>query len=156
MDDLAIYQQMHQTGATPVQILAAARATGMDEITQLRMLRITCGLSLPQAKEILAAGDAFARPQEVAPGKTVFWEGWTSTEGFYLMQAVVTSLQDDTATLSGHRKFLLVKGKLEEAELSEPVTTRMRADRLRRPLAERFSDTLQFLDGLAKPLREAV
>jgi hypothetical protein len=55
MDDFSKYEAMRAQGATPEQVYAAAAADGLDLITLIRLIRRVCGLTLAQAKTVIAA-----------------------------------------------------------------------------------------------------
>lgn len=148
-DDFSKYVGMKDSGNSPSSVVTVARRDGMDDITLLRMLRSVFGLSLVDAKKVAEGGDVFSKGQDVEVGKKVYWEGWTSTEGLYVMEATVTRIEEDNAFLTDHKKYLVKEDELHEIPLSEPPILQMRVSYLRKPLGERFAELLKFVDSLA-------
>jgi hypothetical protein len=151
MDDFSKYERMKDQGILPKEVAASARADGTDEITLVRLLRKVFGLSLRAAKEAMTAEDAFEKKQDVRPGAVVYWEGWTTEDGFYLMEARVRSIRGGLAELEGHKKFRVTPTGLEEVAVSGSPFPSLRVSYLEQPLLERFGELLQFVNDLASP-----
>jgi len=60
MDDFSKYEGLLAHGSRPREIYLAAKADGLDSITLVRLLRKVCGLSLVEAKEVIATADQLA------------------------------------------------------------------------------------------------
>ena len=80
MDDFTKYEALRGKGAKPRELYCVARADGLDLITSIRLLRKVFGLSLVDAKKIIATPDPFNAKQELVPGATVYWEGWATAK----------------------------------------------------------------------------
>jgi len=156
MSEFAKYERMHEQGITPEAVCRAGKDDGLDGIAILRMLRKVFNVSLEDAKRVSGTAEVLVRSQDVTPGKIVYWEGWTSLDGTYLMQARVDTVTNGTAQLTDHRKFLVTGEGLEEAALNEPSITKMRVSQLKTPLAARLSQLLTFIQDLSQIEREAV
>jgi hypothetical protein len=156
VDDFEKYEQMLAGGASHREIYLAAKRDGLDAITSLRMLRTVAGLSLSEAKRVSGSADVFLRPQAVEPGRTVYWEGWTTTEGFYVVQARVAEIRNDAAILADHRKFRVTPDGLDEVPFDGFAAKSMRVSELRKPFGERLAEMVTFLDELSEIRREAV
>jgi hypothetical protein len=146
MEDFRKYEQMKGEGASPRDVCSVARGDGVDEITLIRLLRKIFGLSLRDVKEVTGAAQVLVRQQEVRPGGLVFWEGWSSHEGAYLMQARVKEIVGKSASLEEHRKFRVSRNGLEETPVDGPRAAALDVSYLGRPLSDRLEEALQFLD----------
>jgi hypothetical protein len=65
MDDFSKYEQMRDEGQLPTAVYRRAKADGLDNITLLRLLRLTFKLSLAEAKEVMIVGDRVADSLDV-------------------------------------------------------------------------------------------
>jgi hypothetical protein len=108
------YQQMRTQGATARDVYVRAKADGVDEITAIRLLREVFGISLVDAKRATDAADVMNRPQKVAVGGTVYWEGADTVEGAWIMQAKVRDIADGFAYVVDHKKYLITDDGLTE------------------------------------------
>ncbi|MCI0455507.1 MAG: hypothetical protein L0Z62_00840 [Gemmataceae bacterium] len=149
MDDFSQYAQMRDSGVSPRDVYLAAGADGLDDLTRLRLLRRVFGLSLKEAKQVSGAAEALDRKQEVKPGATVYWAGWDSQEGTYLMEAQVQRIDEGCAELTGHKKYLLADGGLTAVPFSGEGQTRLQVAALEKSLGELLGELVQFLGGLA-------
>jgi hypothetical protein len=149
MDDFTKYNAMKESGASPAEVYRVAKADGLDEITLLRLLRKVFGMSLAQAKEASGAGDALAAEQDVKPGTLVYWEGWGTDEGLFLMQARVVRLEGDMAVLAEHKKYRVTGAGLEEVPVLGQPLAALKVSYLKRPLSERMGELLTFVEQLA-------
>jgi hypothetical protein len=151
VDEFQEYRSMKERGATPQEVYRAGSANALDAITLIRLVRKVFGLSLGQAKEVSGATAALNTPQEVKIGASVSWEGWTSVEGFFVMEAQVKEIRGDTAELEGHRKFRVTDSGLEEVPVVGPRLTAVQVSYLEQPFAERLADALRFLEFARRP-----
>ncbi len=150
MDDFRKFESMHAGGADARAIYLAGKADGLDEITLIRLVRKVCGLSLAQAKEVSGAAAALDAGQEVTVGGTVHWEGWSSVEGFYLVQARVSRIENGLVYLDSHRKFLVTGEGLEEVHANGAAQSPIRRNYFDKPLSQRLAESLEFVDGLGR------
>ena len=93
MSEFAKYEQMRRQGANPVALDRAAKADGLDEVARIRLLRMTCDLSLADAKRVSGAAAALDQKQDLRKGATVYWEGSDTVDGFYIMQAQIADVE---------------------------------------------------------------
>jgi len=156
MDDFTKYEQMYASGTDPREMYLVAKDEGLDAITSLRMLRKVCGFSLAEAKRVSGSAEVTSRAQAVEPGRTVYWEGWTTGEGVYLVQARVAEITGGSAILEDHRKFRITPEGLEEIEVEGGVPKSMQVSQLRKPLGERIGELIALVDELSQIRREAV
>jgi len=150
MDGFAKYQEMQSKGALPQDVYLAGKADGLDAITLLRLLRQVFGLSLPEAKQVTGANDVWVAKQKVVLGATVYWEGWSTEDGYYLMQARVKEIVGDSATLEGHRRFRVTNEGIEEVPIGEARIESLRVSHLEKPLSDRFAKLLSFVEDLSQ------
>jgi hypothetical protein len=136
---------MRAQGASLQQIEAAARADGLDAITRIRLIRKVCGITLAEAKSVTGAAQALDAKQEAAPGATVYWEGWDTVQGFYVMQARVTRVVGDKVHVADHKKHLITPTGLEEAAIEEPTVQTIPLGYFDKPLADRLGESLRFV-----------
>ena len=59
-DDFCHYEAMRDAGAEPVLVYRSAKASGLDPVTLIRLLRRVYHLSLVQAKEVSIVADDLA------------------------------------------------------------------------------------------------
>lgn len=156
MDDFSKYEKLREGGASPRDVYLAGKADGLDEITLLRVVRSVCGLSLGEAKQVSGAAALLDARQEVKVGGTVYWEGSSSDEGYYLMQARVSQVKDGMVYLEGHRKFRITQGGLEEVSLDGPGKSPIRESYFQHSLGQRLSESLRFVDELSRTNSQAV
>jgi hypothetical protein len=149
MSQFGKYAEMRSNGASPHDVYLAAKADGIDAIKMILLLRQVFGLSLADVKRVTGVAEAWSAKQKVIPGAPVYWEGWSTDEGFYLMQARVKNIVDGSATLEGHRKFQVTNEGLVEVPVEGPQSACMRVDHLERPLSLRAEDLLRFVDDLS-------
>ncbi len=83
------------------------------------------------------------------PGATVYWEEWSDSEGFWLMQAEVERIAGDMAELSNARRFHLADEGLVEAPADPPPP--MKVAWLERSLVERIEKLLKFAKDISQP-----
>ncbi len=151
MSEFPKYAEMRSQGASARNVYLAAQADGLDAIQTIRMLRQVFGLSLVEAKQVTGAADVWSAKQEVTPGATVYWEGWTADDGAYFMQARVRDIVEGTASLEGHRKFRIASDReVVEVPVEGSKDTLMRVSYLERSLLDRLEDFLRFLDNAAR------
>ena len=149
MDDFSKYAQLRDSGAPPRDVYLAAGADGVDDLTRLRMLRRVFGLSLKEAKQVSGAAEALDRKQEVKPGATVYWAGWDSQEGIYLIEAQVERIEGGSAELTRHKKYRLADGGLTAVPFSGEGQMRLQVAALEKSLGELLGELVQFLGRLA-------
>jgi len=149
MDNFAKYEEMRDNGASPADVYASAESAGLDNISCIRLIRKVFGLSLAQAKEVAGGAKLLSVPQEVKEGSTVYWEGWTTEEGFYIMQARVSRIEGEYAILEDHKKFRVTHAALEEAPVDGPGFASLEVAFLARPLTDRLGKFLRFVEELA-------
>jgi hypothetical protein len=145
MDDFDKYIRMRDQGTRPEQVYQTAKADGLDEITLIRLVRKVFNLSLGEAKRVSGVTDLLNAKQQVVPGASVYWSGWTTLEGAYLMKATVQSVENGIAHLTDHKKFRLTPDGLQEAAVDQPVYATLRASHLEKPLGEQMAETLKFV-----------
>lgn len=150
MDDFRKYEELRDRGASPQEVYATAKADGVDDITLIRLVRKVCNLTLAQAKEITGAAKALDAKQQVKPGATVYWEGWDTVQGFYVMQATVTRIAGDKVYVKDHKKYLVTPSGLEESSIEEPTVQAIPLGYFEKPLADRLGQSLQFVQDLAR------
>jgi hypothetical protein len=149
MSEFAKYAEMRSTGASSHDVYFAAKADGVDAIKMVRLLRQVFGLSLAEAKQVTGAAEVWSAKQKVTPGATVYWEGWSTDEGLYLMQARVKDMVEGSASLEGHRKFKVTNEGLVEVPVEGPRFACLRVSYLEQPLSLRLEGLLRFVDDLS-------
>lgn len=149
MDDFRKYVAMKTASLSPREVYAAGQTDGLDDITLIRMLRSVFGLSLTDAKQITDAGSDVAAEQSVNEGDTVYWEGWDTVDGFYIVQARLVSLKDEEACLQDHRKFLVRDDGLREVAVGSGEFSRLTISHLKRSLPARLEELLKFVEHLS-------
>jgi hypothetical protein len=149
MSEFAKYAEMRSKGASPHDVYLTAKADGIDAIKMILLLRQVFGLSLADAKRVTGGAEVWSAKQKVTPGATVYWEGWSTDEGFYLMQARVKDIVEGSVSLEGHRKFKVTNEGLDEVPVEGPRFAWMRVDYLEQPLSLRVEDLLRFVDDLS-------
>ena len=149
MSEFAKYADMKSKGATPRDVYLAAKADAVDAIKMIRLLRQVFELSLAEAKQVTSAAETWSAKQDVAPGLTVYWEGWSTIDGFYLMQARVKEVLDGVALLEDHRKFKIANDGLVEIAIEGAGVASLRVSHLEQPLSARVEKLLRFVDDLS-------
>jgi hypothetical protein len=152
LDEFRKYEALRDAGSKPRDVYEAARSYGLDLITTTRLLRKVFGLSLADAKRVCAVPDPFFAKQELVPGATVYWEGWSSEEGFYLMEARVTEVVDGTVRVDGHKKYRVTETGFETVACDGMQMRSVPIHYFEKPLSERFAESLQWLQDLPKAL----
>jgi hypothetical protein len=156
MDDFRKYSQMKDAGCSPGQVYSTAKADSLDEITVIGLLRRVFNLSLAEAKQVAGQAQATSAKQEVRVGGEVYWEGWSTEEGFYLIQAKVVRITGEYAELQEHKKFRITNTGLEELpEVSIPPAS-LKVSYLERSLTDRLGELLKFVDSLSAVAHEPV
>jgi hypothetical protein len=148
MDDFRKYTAMKAAALSPRDAYVAGQADGLDEITLIRMLRSVYGLSLADAKQVTDAVADLTTEQTIKDGDAVYWEGWDTVDGFYILQARVASLEGDEACLRDHRKFLVRDDGLHEVPVGTGEFSRLRVSHLKRSLPARLEELLNFVEQL--------
>jgi hypothetical protein len=154
MNDFSKYAQMKDAGCSPGQVYSTAKADDLDEITIFRILRRVFNLSLAEAKEVAGQVHAASAKQEVKAGGEVYWEGWSTEEGFYLIQAKVIRITGEYAELQKHKKFRITNAELEQVTEAGPQPTSLKVSYLERPLTDRLGELLKFVDSLSAVAHE--
>jgi hypothetical protein len=150
MDDFTKYQAMSARGDSPRKIYQTAEADGLDPITRIRLVRKICGLSLAEAKQVSGAADILNFRQEISPGATLYWEGWATDEGFYLMQGRVSRVEDDKVLMEDLKKFRPSNQGVEEVPLSGNGATAIPIRYFDKTLAERILEAMEFIGRLSQ------
>lgn len=141
---------MHEDGRSAGEIYLEAKKDGLNQIEVIRLLRTVCSLSLAETKRITGELDILNRRQDLKPGKLVYWEGSSSDEGLFLMQARVIQVQNGNVWLAEHKKFRATKEGLEEVALNGAPSTTIPVSYFERTLAERLGEAIEFWLELAR------
>jgi hypothetical protein len=157
MDDFKKYEELRDGGAPPREVYGLAKSDGLDPITSIRLLRKVFGLSFMEAKKIIGMLDTLKDKQNIEPGATVYWEGATTEEGFFMVQARVTRVVDGMVHVEGHKKYRLTDDGIEEVPAGMQLTS-LPMHYFDKTLAERISDSLHFWTDLSdiSAVRKAV
>lgn len=106
-EEFSQFREMHAAGRTATEAYQAAKLQKNGELFSLRMLRIVFGLSLPDAKRIAGVMEKISQPQIPVVGERVYWEGWDTIDGQWIVEAIVDDLRDGYVHVANHRKFLV-------------------------------------------------
>ncbi len=140
MDDFAKYEELHNRGVDPREVYRVARADGLDRITSIRLLRKVFGLSFVEAKKFTGMLDILDSRQKLVQGGTVYWEGATTAEGFYIIEARLT---DGMVYVERHRKYRFTDSGSEEVSPGMQLTS-LPIRYFDQSLAERISESIRF------------
>jgi hypothetical protein len=148
------YQKLKAAGKTPRDVYLAAKADGVGEVDALCLLRDVFGLTIVEAKESMTGGDAFAKPQAVEIGGTVYWEGADTIDGLWMMEARVKKIEAGFAYVEDHRKYLVHPEGLVET-VATGALLRIPLTYFEKSLAERLQESTDFWGQLALPAKSA-
>ena len=106
-EEFSQFRVMHASGHTATEAYQAAKLQQRGELFALRMLRIVYGLSLPDAKRVAGVMEKISQPQIPVVGERVYWEGWDTVDGQWIVEATVDDVRDGYVHVANHRKFLV-------------------------------------------------
>ncbi|QGQ22369.1 hypothetical protein F1728_06635 [Gimesia benthica] len=83
-------------------------------------------------------------------GQTVFWDGWSTTEGFYVVEAEIVSIDDEYVEARPNRKYY-PGGQCTDipADVAQPA--HLRSSYFDTPLHERLQENVEFVRSLTQP-----
>lgn len=148
------YQRLKAIGKTPRDVYLAAKADGIGEVDALCLLREVFGLTIVEAKEAMTGGDAFAKPQAVEVGGTVYWEGADTIDGQWMMEARVKKIEAGYVHVGDHKKYLVHPEGLVEADATG-APQRIPLKYFEKSLAERLQESTDFWGQLAASAKSA-
>ena len=154
--DFPKYAAMRDQGCSATEVFRAAKAEGLSAIEQIRLLRSVFGLSLDDAKRISSGGCAWLlEPQKLEVGRPVYWEGWDSIDGSYLMKGVVRQVTPSEVVVNDQEKFHYRDGEfhaIPTARYSQPISRRY----FEKPLIEQILENAEALQRFPEQFRQAV
>ena len=106
-EEFSQFREMQASGRTATEAYQAAKLQQRGELFSLRMLRIVYGLSLPDAKRVSGTMEKISQPQIPVVGERVYWEGWDTIDGQWIVEATVDDVCGGNVHVVGHRKFLV-------------------------------------------------
>jgi hypothetical protein len=150
MDDFSKYESLRDKGYQAREVYQAAQADGLDLIVSVRLLRKLFGLTLVDAKKATGMLDVLVdQKQKVFPGAIVYWEGSTSEEGFYIMEARVIEIVDGNVNVEGRKKYRITGAGLDEVPVDSPLAS-LPIHYFDKTLADRISESAEFWGDLSE------
>jgi hypothetical protein len=145
--EFTTFSEMRAAGRTAAEAYHAAKADRKGELFALRMLRTVYGLSLPDAKRVAGALEKMTQPQIPLVHEKVYWEGWDTVEGRWIVEATVVDVRDGFVLVAMHRKFLIPG--FQEVPPND-LLDRIPVSYFSKSLVERLRDSEAFLEELAQ------
>jgi hypothetical protein len=143
-NEFAKFEKMKDEGVAAEMAYQSAMGDQLGDLFALRMLRTVYGLSLMDAKRLI---DGLSKPQVLAVGKKVYWEGSDTIEGTWIVEAIVSSIHDGVVEVEKHRKFLLRPDGLQETN-AEGLLSQIPEKYFSKSLADRFVEASAFWQEL--------
>jgi hypothetical protein len=138
------FEKMRDEGAGPEVAYQTARAEHRGDLFAFRMLRTVFGLSLPDVKRLV---DTLSQPQNPVVGRKVYWEGSDTVNGTWIVEAVVSRIENGYVCVDQHRKFLVRPEGIQETT-PDGALTRIPASYFSKSLADRFHEASSFWTDL--------
>lgn len=146
-EEFSQFREMQASGRTATEAYQAASLQKRGELFALRMLRIVYGLSLPDAKRVAGVMDKISQPQIPVAGERVYWEGWDTIDGQWIVEATVDDVCDGYVHVANHRKFLVPGFKEVPAS---GALDQIPANYFAKSLVDRLEESKAFVKELAQ------